>query len=52
MLIVVLAIRIHGQHANLLWEVLEPGSLLRHPGKDKLLLKYGLGVVGHIELFV
>jgi hypothetical protein len=39
-------------HANLLWEVLDLGSLLRCPGKDKLLLRHGLGVVGCIEFLV
>ena len=39
-------------HTNLPQEVLKPGSLLRCPGKDELLLGRGLGIVGSIELFI
>ena len=51
-MIVVLTTRVHGQHTNLLQEVLELSHLLRCSGKDESLLGHGLGIVGCIELFV
>ena len=39
-------------HANLLQEVLKPGSLLRCPGKDKLPLRHSLGIAGCIKFFI
>ena len=39
-------------HTNLLWEVLELGSLLGQPGKDKPLLGHSPGIAGHIEFFI
>ena len=50
MSIVVLAIRVCGQHANLLREVFESGHLLGCAGEDQLLLRHGSGIVGHGEL--
>ena len=44
--------RVCGQHANLLWEVFEPGSLLKCPGKDELLLGHSPGIVGRVKFFV
>ena len=50
--IVVLVTRVCGQHANLLWELFESGHLLGRIGEDQLLLQHGLGIAGHIELFI
>jgi hypothetical protein len=52
LLIVVLATRIRGQHANLLWEVLELSCLLRRSGEDELFLRHGPGVMGCVEFFI
>ena len=50
--IVVLAMRVCGQHANLLQEVLKLSCLLGCVGEDQLLLGHGLSVAGRIEFFV
>jgi hypothetical protein len=50
--IVVLATRVCGQHANLLWKVFESGHLLGCMGEDQLLLRHGLGIMGCVELFM
>ena len=49
---VVLAMRVCGQHANLLLEVFESGRLLRRMGKDQSFLQHGLGIAGCIKLFM
>ena len=40
------------QHANLPWEALKPGGLLRCPGEDESFLGHSSGVVGHVKLFI
>ena len=44
--------RVCGQHANLLQEVLELGHLLGRAGEDQSLLRHGLGITGCVELFM
>jgi hypothetical protein len=51
-LIAVLAMRVCGQHANLLWELFKSGHLLGHAGEDQSLFRHGLGVTSCVELFM
>ena len=51
-MIVVLATRICGQHANLLQEVFKSGCLLGRVGEDQSLLGHGSGIMGHVKLFI
>ena len=49
---VVFAMRVCGQHANLLREVFELSCLLRCAGKDQLFFRHGSGIAGCVELFM